>query len=78
MIFTNINSIIEGIEKDNAIEDQSLIQKRLPIDNQQLENSKLKEMKIGANIYTCAYFSLIKENKKKYKMTQQDQFDVIY
>jgi hypothetical protein len=34
MIFTNINSIIEGIEKDNAIEDQSLIQKRLPIDNQ--------------------------------------------
>jgi hypothetical protein len=33
MIFTNINSIIESIEKDNGIDDQSLIQKRLPIDN---------------------------------------------
>jgi hypothetical protein len=32
-IFTNINSIIEGIEKDNGVEDQSLIKKRLPIDN---------------------------------------------
>lgn len=35
-------------------------------------------MKIGANIYSCAYFALLKDNKKKYKMTQQDQFDVIY
>jgi len=77
-IFTNINSIIESIEKDNGVEDQSLIRKRLPIDNQQEENSKQKDMKIGANIYSCAYFSLIKDNKKKYKMTQQDQFDVIY
>lgn len=35
-------------------------------------------MPIDSTIYTATYVSLIKSNKHKYKMTQEDQFDLLY
>lgn len=37
-----------------------------------------KTLGIDSTIYTAAYCSLIKSNKKKYRMTQGDQFDILY
>lgn len=35
-------------------------------------------MKISANIYSAAYFGLMKANKKSLKMTESDQFDILF
>lgn len=37
-----------------------------------------KSFAIDSTIYSATYFSLIKSNKHKYKMTQDDQFDLLY
>jgi len=37
-----------------------------------------KNMKISANIYSAAYFAMIKSNKKELKMTDSEQFDVFF
>jgi len=35
-------------------------------------------MKISANIYSACYFGLLKANKKELKMTDSDQFDLLF
>jgi len=37
-----------------------------------------KSMKISANIYSACYFGLLKANKKELKMTDSDQFDLLF
>lgn len=37
-----------------------------------------KSLTIDATLYSATYVSLIKSNKHKYKMTQTDQFDLVY
>jgi len=39
---------------------------------------RTKKMKIGANIYSAAYFGMMRSNKKKLKMTESDQFDLLF
>jgi hypothetical protein len=37
-----------------------------------------KNMKISANIYSACYFGMMKSNKKELKMTESDQFDLLF
>jgi len=37
-----------------------------------------KSMKVGASFYTAAYFGLMKANKQKFKLKDDDQFDLLY
>lgn len=38
----------------------------------------VKELKIGANIYTVSYHAFMIKNKKKYRLTVNDQMDIFY
>ena len=39
---------------------------------------KNKDMKISANIYTVSYVAFIRDNKKKFRMSENDQFDLLW
>jgi len=81
----NIQSIIEQIvdqpeEGAEGYENKvKYIEEQLPIDKEMSMSIKSKKsMAIDSTIYTATYVSLIKSNKHKYKMTQDDQFDLLY
>lgn len=35
-------------------------------------------MKINGTIYSCVFFAMMRKNKKAYKMTKSDQFDLFF
>lgn len=45
---------------------------------QETSVKRKKTLKISANIYTCCYFGLMRSNKKSLKMTESDQFDLLF
>lgn len=64
------NIVAEG---DEALKDQAKLNETLPVDKEMSMSMKVqKTMAIDTTIYTASYVSLLKKNKKEYKMTQQD------
>jgi hypothetical protein len=80
-IMNEINEVMDEIEFNGLdyLEDQSKIMEKLPLDSAFDQSIKQnKEMKVGGNMYSAAYFALIKANKKELGMTKTEQFDVIW
>lgn len=71
----NIQSIVESIvaDGDDGVKDQAKLDELLPIDKEVSVSLKVKKvMPLDSTIYSCTYVSLIKSNKKKYRLTQTD------
>ena len=71
----NIQSIVEQIVEDGQELENKVqqIEEQLPIDKEVSMSIKAKKtMAIDSTIYTATYVSLIKSNKKQYKLTQAD------
>lgn len=65
--------MVESIVADDNVEDSVKIKEIIPIDNNpSISVKKQKVFTIDGTIYSATYFSLIKSNKKKYKMTTDD------
>lgn len=79
-IHANIQTIVDKIEEDGLDfeRDASQINERLTITAQDESVKRSKNMKISANIYSAAYFAMMKSNKKELKMTDSEQFDVFF
>jgi len=59
--------------------DASDIKSRLTIaEEPDMSIKRKKTMKISANIYSASYFGFIKANKKELKMTESDQFALLF
>lgn len=72
-----IDEIAESGEE--ALLDKEKVEETLPVDTEMSLAIKAKKvMEIDSTITSAAYVSLIKSNKKKYRLTQADQFDLIY
>jgi hypothetical protein len=57
--------------------DDQKINEKFPIED--YESIKLKkDLDIGVSIYSAVYFSFMKSNKKTYKMTASNQFDLFW
>lgn len=57
----------------------SMLDQQLPVDKEVSMSIKAKKtMAIDGDIYSATYVSLIKSNKNKYRLTQGDQFDLLY
>jgi len=80
-IYGNIQSLIETVENEglNFENDVSDIKTRLTIvEEPDMSVKRKKTMKIAANIYSASYFGFIKANKKELKMTESDQFALLF
>ena len=64
----------EGLD---GVDDEQKIMDRLPLDEYNSVKFK-KDMTIGTSMFSAVYFAFMKENKKKYKMTQSQQFDIFF
>lgn len=77
----SMQSMIEQLvnEGDDAIQDEKKVSDALPIDKEMSMSVKQKKvMPLAASIYTATFVGLIRSNKKKYRLTQADQFDLLY
>lgn len=77
----NIQSMIDemALQGEDAKMDQEKLNQSLPVEKEvsvSLKNKKV--MALDNTIYSCSYVALIKSNKKKYRLTQGDQFDLLY
>ena len=61
------------------MKNQAKLDELLPIEKEVSMSLKAKKtMALDNTIYTCTYVALFKTNKKKYRLTQGDQFDLLY
>lgn len=80
-IHANIQSIISKIEDEGLDFEKNAqeIESRLTINEYpEFSVKRKKSMKISANIYSAAYFAMIRSYKKELKMTETQQFDVLF
>jgi len=79
-IHANIQTIIEKIEEDGLDfdKDADQINERMTIIGPDESVKRAKTMKMSANIYTAAYYAMMKSNKKELKMTESEQFEVFF
>ena len=71
--------IEDFVEKnDDPYENEKAIRQSLVLGPEEdMSIIKAKTLKVDASIYSASYFAFMKENKKKYGMTQVDQFDLL-
>ena len=75
----NIDSMIEQIVEVDGKLDLSKIDEQMPIDKEMSMSVKAKKvMALDGDIFSATYVSLIKKNKNQYRLTQADQFDLLY
>jgi hypothetical protein len=67
-------------EGDEGIRNSTIVEEKLPYDYEVEQSIKMKKkvMAIDSTIYTATYVGLMKTNKKQYKLTQADQFELLY
>jgi len=78
-IRTNIESIVETIMEEgyDVLEDEQIIAEKMPIDIDESVKNK-KDFKINNTIYACVFFAMMKKNKKAFKLTTNDQFELFF
>ena len=65
----NIEEMIDNIAEGEE-EDLAKVEQALPLDKEASMSMKPKKnFSVDASIYSACYFSLIKSNKKKYRLT---------
>lgn len=82
-VATMVDNFIENVDKDSDymenLVNEKLLDQHLHLDaDDDLSILKTKELKLNGTIYTCAYVSFIRSNKKQYRLAQEDQFDILW
>jgi len=71
--------MVENIVADDFVDDSIRVKETIVLEKDaSMSVKKQKVYTIDGTIYSATYFSLIKSNKKKFKMTTEDQFELFY
>lgn len=81
-IRTNVNSMIENLVEevdDIANVNPKILDEKLPLeDEEDMSIVKKKDLKLAGTIYSTSYVAFMREHKKKFRMSENDQFDLLW
>lgn len=73
-----IDNLVEGVD-DIAELNPKIIEEKLPLeDEDDMSIVKKKDLKIAGTIYSTSYVAFMRENKKKFRMSENEQFDLLW